>query len=676
VRAGVTGLLPLLVLLLPARAQDSGATAPVPALDEGPLQNDCFLPVSEAASEALDQGDLALAEGRPTDAFEAWRRALTASDPGDAVAPPAGSGEPAAARRTEAVECGVLRRLNALPPEGGRPGAAAFGARFEALAERELAAAGRAPAGLLRVERRNPATLAAATAALRLADLALEDGRPGAASAFLERARAHLKTRGEEFPQDDAVRSALARREAAIATLRAAADPTPAPWETARVLEWLGATSHLAGRVRLPPGPPELGRGVRPGLAFLDDGRAAVQTADRVGLIDPAQPKLLSSFVPADLVARSELSRPPSSAGSWTAPPGWPLLPATDGRDLVLVQGRWSKDAGGGNVLMCARPGTREALELGLPTLRWALREELWLKPDGQLEPHALLADLSGGEFQPGPVVIERTVLAQVRVDSGDVRAFLLALDLETGEPLWRRLLAKGVDLASGAGRFEVRARSVAAGQPLARLEGRVFAGTSLGAGVLVDASDGRVLWSLKNRRRSAGEPGWAGERPVVVRGAEGDTRAIVWTPPDSDRLYTLRADPDLDGAGPFAAPPLWMDEAEALVSANPDEIVLLSRAGPVRTVSTWHRTSGGRSDGVHLLPRETFTGSPLASATRVLACTEGGLYLFDRGRDLYLLQHLPLEGAGRDGGGTVYARGEQVLVVGNQMVWAFRALH
>jgi hypothetical protein len=219
------------------------------------------------------------------------------------------------------------------------------------------------------------------------------------------------------------------------------------------------------------------------------------------------------------------------------------------------------------------------------------------------------------------------------------------------------------------------------AAQPLLtfELEGEplLFAGTHLGLGALVDVLTGEPLFGLKNRRRAEHDPGWSGERPVLGTGRDG-TPALLWAPMDSDRLYALRpcvlpGSGDEDGAA-LLAPPAALQDARTLLGGDREELLVLGNTGRERTVSA-RRAGRDRIDALDLGEDERFRGSGLVSPERVWISTDRGLYLFDRTRELYLLDSAALPPAGEvPAGGDVHGRGANVLVVGQTALWSFLA--
>jgi hypothetical protein len=251
-----------------------------------------------------------------------------------------------------------------------------------------------------------------------------------------------------------------------------------------------------------------------------------------------------------------------------------------------------------------------------------------------------------------------------------DIRSWLVAVDLTTGRPLWSTFLAKGVEVTPDTGRrLLARGSPLGGAQPPAAVGGRIFAGTHVGAGVLVDAADGRVVWSLKNRRRAGDQTTWTGSRPPTI----DEPPRILWAPADGDHLYWLRGEGDVTGRGLFVHPPRAVGEAVALVGGDLEQALVLSRAGRELGLSAWGAASGSRTDSPHLGPGEVFTGEGLASPRRVLVASNHGLYLADRERDLFLLDFAPLRQVGAPGG-SLYARGDRVWVVGRHVIWLFGA--
>ena len=682
-------------------AQDSHASLPG---EEGPLNNDSFLPASTSATARLASGDEAYAKlvaSGPLSAdaaerawgqvFESWRAALVESASGESVPPrPIGANavpspwpdpDGTAERRTEGIEYALLRRIAALAPEVRR----AWTARFEGLAEQALAAAGQAPPALAEIERLHPATSPAARAALALAELAFEEGRSEIALAWLARAERHVALAGlAGTPLEQALR----RREQLLSQGRrepAGRQGTPEAWTRATDVRPLGQVAIQDLRRRAVPAELSPGVGVQPGLCFLENGLAAVQSADRVFLLDPTKGSRSGDFEPAKLIETAGWET--GAAYATPEAPGWPLVPATDGRALVLVQGRTLGEHE--NALVCAsfaQAFEREERGPLFPELTWAVSGNRRLEPGGRVVSLEGELALEHPEFQPGPVVAGSQVVVQVRelapagdeatsglplfTSEGEIRSWLVAFDLASGAVRWKRFLGKGVDLSRSVGRFVQRNFGRSAAQPLASLGERVLASTHTGSAVLLDLADGRVAWSLKNRRRDADGRGWSGARAPIAFAS-----GLAWGPADGDFLYVVRGEPDLEGRGLFLVPPRAMGEAEVLAGGGAGEALVLGRAGRARTASAWDLATGGRLDAPELAPGESFSGEALASAERLYVATDRSLVLYDRTRELYLLDSAPLEKLDFESvGGSVYARGERVFVVGPRVVWLFEA--
>jgi outer membrane protein assembly factor BamB len=352
----------------------------------------------------------------------------------------------------------------------------------------------------------------------------------------------------------------------------------------------------------------------------------------------------------------------------------WPLLPASDGQHIVLVAGR-------GSALLCLDPPQQGGTP---PHIVWAHAEAGWHVQD---EP-ARDAALGEGRltFQPGPLVSEGRVFAQVRqgdatsdaTAQGRERARLVALDLATGDVLWTRFAALGSDpLPSSVARFGVRRGLERAGEPLLLSDGRIFVGTGFGLGALYDAVDGRLVHALKNRRRDGDATGWEpgrGPRPAPACGGAPD--GILWAPPDSDRLYRIAAQPALvPGADVLLGPVEPLGTASELVGGDGCTALVQDRAGARRALSAWNAATGERLVSLELGREERFQGSGLVSPARALVASDRGLYLFDRTRELYLLDVEPFEARAADAGGSLRARGDRLFVVGRKGLTVLRAV-
>jgi hypothetical protein len=670
----------------PAWAQD----APLPPGAEGPLRNDVFLPVSTARDEALAAGDAALTESRAVDdpesseralvaALESWREALLIGSgeagvaAGDPRAPEALDGVdfgPAPARVLEGVESALLRRLAGLLPEEE----ARWRERTEPLAGSALSAAGNRPRALAAVERLHPRTDGAARAALRLADQALEAGRRDAAAAWAARGSRH----------------ATDPRLLAAFELRAAAAAPPARPD--RTAGWRSGTRLVAaGQLDLHPAQRSpFGRrrdatfgGVNAGLVRLADGRLAVQTPIDVFLVTQDADGDLArggSFDPYELVSGVLGPLPPLWFEADRMPPGWPLEPATDGRDLVLVLGRTQRsDEPNALAVVQPPPPPGAALQPPLPKLRWAVQgDRIARAGDAEATPHPALAPLAAADVQPGPVVVGERVVALFRTADGESEAWLAAFELATGEPAWLRFLARGTPVTRDLGRLQGRQADQvlrrASPPPLAlhsAAGAALFVDTGLGAASLVDLVDGRLDWSFRSRRRRGSARGWTGWRPLHAPDGPGPG-GVLWAPADSDRLYRLVPAPLASPGDPLWAAPRAIGEATALLGGERGAEVVLGRAGARLTVSE-RRADGRRLDALWLGPGEQFRGPGLCSARRVAACSDRGLYLFDREQELLLLDYAPLPGLPSGTSVGLADGGDDIFVLGDGSLWAFR---
>ncbi|MEE8468280.1 MAG: hypothetical protein V3T22_07480, partial [Planctomycetota bacterium] len=581
-------------------------------------------------------------------------------------------------RRSESVPGAVLRRLMSLAPEDR----SAWTERFSALADQLLASAPYATALLRRVERDLPLTRAAAIAALRLCDTALESGNPDSARTWLTRAALHGVQAGVRAGVQ--WNDALALRR----TLAASLDPAPWPetWRDANSLDLVRSDRLESGR-RLGRDlrPIALGRGLEPGLAFMDSGAVVVQTAHALVWLDPAaargQAGRLVRLGVTEIFSFEALRTfaSPSSGG-------WVLRPATDGRDLVVINdrgrnGRVIRDFGvpaKGNHLACLRYGLD-----GRPQVRWELSDRGLQRPRGETREVADVLGVEGHfEFQPGPVVHAGTIYVQARrlpdpTAEGGLRGgdlWLFALSLATGEARWHRFLTSAADLRQDLGRGGgIGSQVGTSGMPLTLVDGVLVVGTNVGLVSAFEIADGRLAWSLRTQRRRADNPGWPGSRAPLVAQLAGGT-AVVVAPFDSGFLYTLALRPG-PGGGLWARPPQALGRLLDVVAGRGNEMVFLGldgRHGALR----FRRGESGLASSLYLDRGEHFRGRALTSERRVLLASDRAVYLLDRDRDLFLLDALSLPDLGAGVGGSVLARGDRVYVVGRETLWVLEARH
>ena len=657
---------------------------------EGSLRNDTFLKSAEAAQAVLLEGDQgwlrALArEGDRnqlrTLAFEAWRRALVDSVTGDTVrlsdtglegGSPFQDDDGTHHRRIEGVAPGVLRRLLALDQVDRQ----AWRDRFEPLAQAELALAPYRPRHLEGIERTWPLTRAAGVAALRCSDLSLEQGSLTAARTWLGRAEHHAQGH-------PSLEGAVSARRQAIARL------TPPPpggaWQTASDLSQVHAvrleSKSLLGR---DPRPAPLGRTLEPGAAPLAGGGLAVQTPRGLMWLDGPTIRGERSTYVGRLSLAEYLDLPRLQPFVSPSAGGWPLIPAGDGHDLVLVvdrghPGRVVREhrlPARGNHLVCLAPG-----EPGQALLRWHLSDQGLKGASGQAIPALEATGIPGHlEFQPGPVLHEGTVYVQARVltdptAEGAARGgtlYLLALDQDTGLARWSRMLTLAADLRRDLGGRNGASSDVpTSGMPLALHRGVLTVGTNVGLVLAFDAVDGRCLWGIRTRRRTPSDPGWPGSRrPLAAELSSGS--AVLVAPFDSDHLYALPTGPAL-GSAFFVRPPEPQGAMLDLVGGSGGELLFLGRDGrhsALRRVGA----AGDVRSALFLGREERFVGAALTSKERVIVASDGAVYLFDRSRGDLLLAALDLEDLGAGRGGTVTALGDRIFVVGRDTLWVLAA--
>lgn len=700
-----------------------------------PLGHTTPLPSSRPAEEALARGDEAWREAHqsqpPTEslkrrAVDAWQGALGVSHPGDGARFIRESGD--LPRRSDGVSEAVLHRL-------WRHGATAevlWRTRFApgASAAFELARSASpedAEALLARVEWEFPLTTHAARAAIALADLALEAGRPSAAGAWLARAERHLVA-----TDPDTFEAAIGRRRRAQRTelerssrgldhtapqpaLRELpAGDAPPPPTAPRLAEH----HRIIGLTRAANDP--FGRGLPSGAAFLADGSVLVQSALALMLLTPgvegANMEPTRGTVGKLLGTSRAVVRAAASAGGWTS------LPATDGRLVALVVGRAERPRQFldldippmGNVLAVVRRGDeRRPIE---PV--WTLKNGAVVYAPTPENANAIgperLAPLGSGvpvpgwtsgigwEFQPGPVLADGTVYALARglgdptseEDHADeVRLF--AMDALTAEVLWSREVTGERGLASDRRRGDAGAFAVTtAPLSIERRSGTLIVGTNVGLLAAYDVADGRLLWAVRNQRASAAADGWPGSRPALL--VEDPVHspaapAVAWcTPFGSNYAYALPAGaiaPDVaaSGASLFVEPPRPRGSALSLAAVLPGRsglpgksgeqastLVLLGREGAYDAVLL-DPADGPRIPATYLAPGESLTGAAtLTERGHLLVAGSHDLIVADRARGFATGASAPLPSAGAGRGGLTLAFGDRILVVGRDTVWVF----
>jgi hypothetical protein len=652
-------------------------SARLAAGDEGPLSNQAFVPLDTEAAEALARGDAAWGSD-PERAVDAWFEALASSRSGAAV-PLRASESEVEPRAFEGVEEAVLRRL------GQASAADAFERRYSTAAEERLGDGRGSDSILASVEREFPATRAALRAAVVLGDRALARGALDTASTWYERARRHARLGSHEV-------APLEPRAALLARLGAEnAAPTPIDGAARPV-----AAVQLEDPDGPPAQPPNAPRaaGLRAGVAVTADGELLVQTASRAHLVDLERGRVRALFEPGALLP-PDLDRGVDPYPSRSAPP-WVLRPATEGDRALFVVGRASPTGNQGNAMVCvelpARPDADSprgpspgggdapggALERWSPS---ATPRFLWAI-DARRRSSA--GESGVAELQPGPLLTADRAAVALRSGDAELATELLGIDAADGELLWRLTLVVGRELVDDGRRLQVRYGDEGAATPLLELGGAVVVGTQVGAASMVDLVDGRLRWTVKNRRRRAEERGPSASLLAAVPGAGG----VLWAPADGDHLYWLPAGPLADPAdaphAPFLAPPRPIDSVFALVGALASTgntvdtgntgrpggpwAVLLADVGPRQALTARDLTSGARIESLHLFPGEPLREGPWVAPDELWASSDRALYRFDPERELFLDRRVDLPA--RPGSETArWTRGGSILRVGARLV-------
>lgn len=664
-----------------------------------------------------------------TRCFEAWHAALNESRPGDNAPVGLSLREPdlvidgnrelidqrwpdrdrSFARRTESIENAILRRLCGLDSEV----VARWSSRFEALGGAVLQALRTADlsrdrwvSSLADLERRFPATPSGMLAALQLAELELEAGRWHATRAWLERAEMHRVLSGMEKTQPGMERTQPGMESTPSASpgnaieirVQRLRELSRAPLAKDEV--WAGARRFEVGEFHplVLPGFRKRRISARyegqPGLAFFDDDeRVAVQTPGTLWILSESDEDRI--FEPWRLGLELEQPIP-----SRVERPGkdWPMFPIADGEVLYLVSGRAS--APDSNLLQ----KIQAPRELVPPIALWSLGGDGLHHSNGE---HLELDEvLENGmwEFQPGPLLVDDLLLVQARqwieilpdvqengeADSnpmlaspGEANTWLLALDAESGRPRWKRFLGRGTDavrdLRASFGRSSLIRTPGAALQATDR---SVFVVTNLGAAFLLDVADGRLRWSFRNRRRRSEEPGWAGGSRPRRLDHEGDCQqnefpVLLMASADSDELYALSSALDFAPRGASAPnmvafAPLQIGEGESLLGGRPDQVLILGRAGARRTLSAHDLENGARFDSIYFGREERYMRGALLNSSHVLLAAEGGFYLFDRNRELYLESFQPLAMESDFVAGGLWARGKTLYLLAQGALYRF----
>lgn len=634
---------------------------------EGPLGSASFQPTSAGAQAAISRGDKLIAETEPGSSIDrgldAWRQALLVSSEGDAVLGTGVRLNPGMATRiTFGVEEAVLRRIEGLSSAGR----STWSTRFEPLAAEALNTmpATLPSAPLRQLERLHPATPSAARAAVILGDRAAEEGHMANAFLWWQRAGRHARlAEADHFKRPVGVRLTGLNKDRAPKNDALAGARALKPVRSDS-LENFTIPAHSLSRV-------PLGRGMRLGAAHLVDGSVLVQGPRialwyrRDNLDGSGQPERISlaSWSLPGVATLRPLAAP--SAG------GWSLLPATDGQRTVLVidRGEPGRKIRGldrpprGNTLAMVKRQNGKA-----PALAWT-RKGLEISGPAMKDKGPDLPALF--EYQPGPLIVDGQVFVLARTmgqaedkssRNGDLT--LIALDLSTGKHLYSLWLTQASDLAreSALLGYSPELRSVC--MPLARSGGTLVLGTNTGLVAAVDL-DGRLLWTLRTRRRQADAPGWPGSRPPLV------TDRGTWIAPgDSDRLYRVNPVP---GGKPLLDPIVHLGETLDLAGLTRNNLLVMGRDGPRQALMEVRLADQALDSLLHLGPGERFTGTALHSPDRVLFATNHRLYLLDRTQEMLLLDAPAL--SGQDLGGDLVGLEQHVLLLGANSVRVLRVL-
>ncbi|MCE9593390.1 MAG: hypothetical protein K8S98_04280 [Planctomycetes bacterium] len=658
------------------------------AFGEGPLENQTEFETSKAAEEFFSDADLRLVALRASTpsrsdrerainaVFDAWHDAVGACSSDEWVRPdPAlqlhgtsGSShdETTKLRRAEGAEFALLARLAQLDANDR----ARWTARFEARAKEELDRSGSDREVWQRIERTYPGTSSAARAALRIADAAFAEVRLELVHASLERAARHAAFLGADGAPFVA---AIERRNAALARveLPPAAAPTNAVdgargFGPVRALLYDRDFAAVLGRARLDANgrEDELQLWLAPGAVFLASGALLVQSNDLVAVFPANGDETATTFRPSSLLR--ELGLGVGAAPVRCRVPGRRLTPIALGNDALVTVGEVGPNS------RCAV--VRLALATGVldvdapPTVRWATSGTSVADGRGRSTRFPDELALDELQFEPGPVVFSTELVLLARstppdaAELDDAVTWAVALDLATGRPLWKRRLARGpIGPRTAVKRFEQAANIDTAPLELLALDDRVFAGTSTGFGVLFDAADGRLVWSVKNRRRKAEDSGWRGRRPWALSDGE-----LLWPPVDSDRGYRLRARPDVEGNGLFAATPFEIGELRTILGANGSTVLAVLASDAGERLATIDLERGTRTVSLALPPKDAFGPEAWVTTSRIVAVTDRGLALFDRTRELFLQDRVELGAPVA----AVLASPKGLVALGGGVVW------
>ncbi|MEL6430961.1 MAG: hypothetical protein AAFR54_17395 [Planctomycetota bacterium] len=740
-RAALT-LLALAALAVPGSAASRAGQTELGGVGDEPLRNGVALPAARAAEEALTEGDAALAEWRAgagpdrlRRAFDRWRSALAGSQCGDgvrALIPGAAGGalpdpDGIRDRRADGVIEAVVRRLAALEPGDRRGWTERFGPESLAALEAALTkSAAEASERLARLERATPLTPGAFGAAVALADLALEDGRPVAARSWLARAERHAALGGLD-PRRAAL--GLRARAADVMLARPQGVDHSMPVRDARPRRpdaeppaLLAVRAEVLAVMQGAAADP-LGRGLGSGVCALRDGTVFVQSAVAL-LVMPAGGGAVRRRLTERALGVGRMSIQATAASG-----GWTSLPATNGEICALVHGRAERprqflDITGpavGNVLgVVGRGAPGEALR-ALWTLRDGVRIDAPQAPlEGDIDP-ARPAPLGAGvpvdgwdlgrgwEFQPGPVMADGAIFVLARglgdptdeetSHADEVRLF--AIEADGSAVRWSREITSERNPVEDAGRGRASLYA-ATTMPLTldRRTGTIVAGTNVGLVSAWDAADGRMLWAFRRQRAASGSAGFAGSRGPLLAGLAFDrlesgaiqvSRAAWVAPLASEFAYLVPTGLPPATGELLVEPPRPAGRASVLADARGvgldpsssallgDDLALLGRSGRFDALLLDRALHPARGRSVRQIaaafaaPGDVFTGLAARAGGLLFAATDSELMAFDPSRDYALVGAAPLEDQQYGRGGNVFAIGQDIWVAGRNTVWVFR---
>lgn len=390
----------------------------------------------------------------------------------------------------------AAQRVDAWPPEARR----AWRERAGLPAALRLESAGADERTLAEVERRWPRTPAAATAALRLADLGAERGDHLQALGWLERAAEH-----------GAAPETLSARRAALSSLL----DNPAVDGAWRLVALLPLEREA------PPHQDAGGVAPASGTLFVQQGdRLLAAGRDGAGTWQVRAIEL-APFVAEELDPLALPARGARTARGRAACAG-------DASRLVCAVGRARGEHG--NALVALR-----IADDGSPSMAWSATPRGIRRLSGELDswPETLrgaVIEHSGSPLVAGGAVVELVRVWRGAVDETRTESWLCVHDLADGRLVEARQLDEGaVERASLRGAADVQPLDAApAPAPLA-VAARWLLPTGTGSLLELEVCDRRV----RTRRTTAAATGALRERCVVL----DDT---LWAPRESDQLVPL----------------------------------------------------------------------------------------------------------------------------------------